>query len=67
MLGSESRWRKPCRGFIGTSIGVAVAVASVTSSPPATVTVRPSAATRTSSIVEAIPSTAPAATASTAE
>ena len=51
MFGSDRRWSSAWNGFIGELDRGASAVARVTVRPPATVTVRPSAAARTSSIV----------------
>ena len=65
MFGSESRWRKAWSGFMGVSVATA-SVSSRTVGVPLTITSWPSAWARTSSSVSAIPSTAPAATASLA-
>ena len=67
MFGSDRRWRAESAGSMGTSMTAAPSMSSVTVPVPKTSTWRPSASARTSSIVAAIPSTAPASSASVAE
>ena len=66
MFGSVSRWRNAITGFIGASLTAAPARSRVTV-PALVVTCRPCAAASTASSEAAIPSTAWAATACSAE